>query len=194
MKEYAVGAILGGLLLLAVLGRRSSVVRAVPHPADGTPVLGASALAHATLTHAFDARGIPAALVEAIRRAPERVLPGADRADDVATLQLAPETAETLASRAVERVPGLTLTAADSAMAMRSGVRRVVFTAHAPAVPMSIKLVATYARDDQVPGRWDLVYLRPYSSLAEKLDPLAGADAAVAEYACFKPVVSPGPC
>lgn len=196
MKEYAVGAVLGALLFVAILGRRSPVVRGIPRPpAAATPVLGASALASASVANAFDARGIPAALVEAIRRAPERPMPGADRADDVTTLELAPETAQTLASQAVARVPGLVVTSADSALAMRSGVRRVIFTAHAPAVPMTIKLVATFARnDDRAPGTWDLVFLRPYSALADTLDPLAGADAAVAGYACFTPVVAPGPC
>lgn len=195
MKEYAVGAVLGGLLFLAIIGRRSTVVRGTPRsPAAAMPVLGASALASASVTNAFDARGIPAALVEAIRRAPERPTPGADRVDDVTALELAPETAETLASQAVARVHGLVLTSADSAMAMRSGVRRVIFTAHAPAVPMSIKLVATFARNERAPGTWDLVFLRPYSALSDTLDPLAGADAAVAGYACFTPVVAPGPC
>jgi hypothetical protein len=67
----------------------------------------------------------------------------------------------------------------------------VVLTAHAPAVPLSVKLVATFVRPETA---WELAWLRPYSAVPDTLDPLAGADMAAATYACFRPVVTPGPC
>lgn len=198
MKDYAVGAIVGGLLALALAARSFSatsaaIVRASPRAPATAPVLGASALATATLATpaAPMPRGVPPALAEAIRRAPARPDPRADRATDVPVLTLSPETAAAHAAAAVARVPGLIVTAADTATSMRSGVRRVVFTAHAPAVPMSLKLVATFVQRGDT---WELVGLRPYSAVPDILDPLAGADMAAATYACFLPVVTPGPC
>lgn len=194
MKDYAVGAFLGGLLVLAVLGRRSSSIRAQPRvpgiPGVSLPLAAAAAAALAPATTIMP-RGIPPALADAIRRAPVRPDPGADRPDDAPVIALSPETAEALAADAVVRVPGLVLTAAETAAAMRSGARRVIFTAHAPAVPLSVKLVATFVRPETA---WELAWLRPYSAVPDILDPLAGADMAAAAYACFRPVVTPGPC
>lgn len=192
MKDYGVAALLGGLLILAVLGQRRRALRAQPL----VPLVpGLLPLAAAPLASPVPAmpRGIPPELGDAIRRAPVLADPGADRADDAPVLHLSAETAQSMAAAAVARVPGLVLTAAETAASMRSGARRVVFTAHAPAVPMSVKLVATFVR---LQRDWELVWLRPYSVVVDPaVDSVPGADLAAAPtYACFRPVVTPGGC
>ncbi len=188
MKDTTVAAILGGLLVLAVLtARRRKPLQAQPRQPGLPRVVSAMASAPAALPIP---RGIPANLAEAIRRAPIRPSPGADRADDAPVLTLSEETARTLAAAAVARVPGLVLTSVDNATSMRSGVRRVLFTAHEPTAPLSLRLVATFEKSTE----WDLVWLRPASAVPDVLDPLAGADFAADTYACFRPVVTPGAC
>lgn len=192
MREYIVGAILGGFIFMAtrstgrtpLLGRSRNGSTTLPPLLAPPPAQGVTR---------FAARGIPVLLIDALSKAPLMPNKAADAPEDTVALALDATKTTALAEKAVETVnlvsPGIIhLIAADTGLQMTSGVTRVIFTAHYPKTNVSIKLVATF--DQGV-----LVYIRPYSIVPDVLDPLeTTADLQSTSFKCFPPLVTAEPC
>ena len=189
MKELVVGGILGAFVFLATRGCKSGAIRATPrHPASTLP----PHLATSTIATDFAPRGLPFDLAEALLKAPTRPNPSADNPADTVTLVLSDTKTHELSEKVVGMVNAVSkcplhLVMGDAAMNMSSGVTRVIFTAHYPKRNVSVKLVA-------IVSGGELLYIRPYSQSPELEDPLTTTDPRAPFFACFPPVVSPGPC
>jgi hypothetical protein len=190
MREYIVGAILGGFVFLATRSKTTAPLFGTARKGPLPPLLMPPPAQSAT--H-FASRGIPILLIDALSKAPLVPNKAADAPED--TVQLVVDATKTtaLAEKAVQTVnlvsPGIIhLIAADTGLEMTSGVTRVIFTAHYPKTNVSIKLVATFEKGV-------LVYIRPYSIVPDVLDPLVTtADLQTTSFKCFPPIVDVGAC
>lgn len=191
MREYIVGAILGGFVFLVTRSSSSRITATRRQKGEMNPWLVPPPPAQGETQ--FAARGIPVTVADALAKAPLVPNKAADASDDTVSLALDATKATDLAHKAVATVnmvsPNiLHVIAADTALEMTSGVTRVIFTAHHSKTNVSIKLVATFERGV-------LVYIRPYSVVPDALDPLVTtADLKTTSYTCFPPLVTGGPC